>query len=127
MIIRAIDHVNIRAPAAEVAKLRQFYRDVMGLADGWRPPFASRGFWLYAGGHPLVHLVEGDPAPSAADGAGIAHVAFLCADLEACEDRLRNNGLEFRVTQVPTVGQRQLLLRDPLGTGIEITAAAPAE
>lgn len=121
MIIDAIDHVNIRAPAADVAKLKQFYCEVMGLSEGWRPPFESRGFWLYAGRHPLVHLVEAHVARDV--GAGVDHIAFRSADHDACLHRLREHRLEFRVTQVPTLGQRQIVLRDPLGTGVEITAA----
>ena len=119
--------MNIRAPAADIARLKQFYCDVLGLAEGWRPPFESRGFWLYAGRHPLVHLVEGDSGQSAVAGPGIDHIAFRCADLDLCMARLRERGLEYRVTQVPTLGQRQIVLRDPLGTGVEITAAAPPE
>jgi catechol 2,3-dioxygenase-like lactoylglutathione lyase family enzyme len=125
VFIHSIDHVNIRAPGADVVKLRQFYCEVMGLQEGWRPPFESRGFWLYAGPHPLVHLVEGNSDRAA--GGGIDHVAFRCADLANGMAHLRARGLEFRVMQVPTLGQRQILLRDPLGTGVEITAAGPAE
>jgi len=125
VIVDAIDHVNIRAPAADIARLKQFYCEVLGLTEGWRPPFESRGFWLYAGRHPLVHLVEGNSGAGAAAGAGVDHIAFRCADLDACGARLRERGLEFRETQVPGLGQRQIVLRDPLGMGVEITAAAP--
>ena len=60
MSIEAIHHVNIRAPATDIAKLREFYCEIVGLRDGWRPPFKSRGHWLYAGPHPVVtvELVE---------------------------------------------------------------------
>ena len=122
MTIDAIDHVNIRAPAADITRLKQFYCDVLGLTEGWRPPFESRGFWLYADRHPLVHLVEGSSGQGTAAGPGVNHIAFRCADLDACVDRLRERGLEFREAQVPALGQRQIVLRDPLGMGVEITA-----
>ena len=123
MTIRAIDHVNIRAPAADIAKLKQFYCDVIGLSDGWRPEFQSRGHWLYAGTDPLVHLVEGDSVQERANAAGVDHVSFRSDDLDAFIERLRLRGIEFQLSRVPTLGHRQLLTRDPLGIGVEITAA----
>jgi catechol 2,3-dioxygenase-like lactoylglutathione lyase family enzyme len=123
--IRAIDHVNIRAPAADIARLKQFYCDVIGLCDGWRPEFKSRGHWLYAGDHPLVHLVEGDMVRGVGESAGIDHVSFLSDDLDSFIDKLRLRGIGFQLTRVPTLGHHQLLTRDPLGIGVEITKLQP--
>jgi catechol 2,3-dioxygenase-like lactoylglutathione lyase family enzyme len=96
--IDAIDHVNIRAPAADIAKLKQFYCDVLGLSEGWRPPFESRGYWLYGGGRPLVHLVEGpvedDTGPVGASSARIDHVSFRTADFESLTARVGKRGIE---------------------------------
>jgi catechol 2,3-dioxygenase-like lactoylglutathione lyase family enzyme len=121
--IEAIHHVNIRAPALDIAKLRQFYCDIVGLREGWRPPFKSRGHWLYAGPHPVVHLVEGDDGMGKASGGGVDHVAFRCTDLAPMVERLRNTGIGFELTQVPSLGDQQLLFRDPLGIGVELTAS----
>jgi catechol 2,3-dioxygenase-like lactoylglutathione lyase family enzyme len=118
--IETIHHVNIRAPATDIAKLREFYCDIVGLRDGWRPPFDSRGHWLYAGPHPVVHLVEGgDMGP----GGGVDHVAFRCSDLAPAIDRLRSRSIEFQLSLVPGLGDQQLLFRDPLGIGVELTVA----
>ena len=125
MTIRAIDHVNIRAPAADIARLKQFYCDVIGLSDGWRPEFKSRGHWLYAGDHPLVHLVEGDMVHGVGEPVGIDHVSFLSDDLDSFIDKLRLRGIEFQLTRVPTLGHHQMLTRDPLGIGVEITKLQP--
>ena len=114
--------MNIRAPASDIAKLRQFYCEIVGLRDGWRPPFTSRGHWLYAGEQPVVHLVEGNDE-SKASGGGVDHVAFRCTDLEPMIERLRNSGIGFELTQVPSLGDQQLLFRDPLGIGVELTTA----
>jgi catechol 2,3-dioxygenase-like lactoylglutathione lyase family enzyme len=119
--IEAIHHVNIRAPATDIAKLRQFYCDIVGLREGWRPAFNSRGHWLYAGEQPIVHLVEGDE--SRGPSRGVDHVAFLCADLAPMIERLRNHGIEFQLTEIQPLGQ-QLLFRDPLGIGVELTSDA---
>jgi catechol 2,3-dioxygenase-like lactoylglutathione lyase family enzyme len=120
--IEAIHHVNIRAPATDIARLRDFYCGIVGLREGWRPPFESRGYWLYAGDHPIVHLVEGDGEPAAA--RGVDHVAFRCSDLQPMIERLRSGGIDFQLSRVPTLGDQQLLFRDPLGIGVELTTAA---
>ena len=123
MTIEAIHHVNIRAAAADIAKLRQFYCEIVGLSDGWRPPFESRGHWLYAGERPLVHLVESaDGSTGTASRSGVDHVAFRCTDLAPMIERLRSRGIAFTLTQVPSLTDQQLLFRDPLGIGVELTA-----
>jgi catechol 2,3-dioxygenase-like lactoylglutathione lyase family enzyme len=125
--IEAIHHVNIRAPAMEIEKLRQFYCEIVGLREGWRPPFESRGFWLYAGDRAIVHLVEGgaEVDVNAARGC-VDHVAFRCSDLAPMISRLQGRGIAFRLSRVPTAdrtpGDQQLLFRDPLGIGVELTA-----
>ena len=119
MTIEAIHHVNIRAPATDIAKLKGFYCEIVGLRDGWRPPFNSRGHWLYAGSQPVVHLVEDDDASKTS--GGVDHVAFRCTDLAPMIERLRNNGIGFELSQVPCLGDQQLLFRDPLGIGVELT------
>jgi catechol 2,3-dioxygenase-like lactoylglutathione lyase family enzyme len=122
--IRSIDHVNIRAPADDIARLRQFYCDVVGLTEGWRPAFESRGYWLYAGTRPLVHLVEAEAGAAGVHG-GVDHISFRSDDLDGFASRLRQRGVQFQVSLVPTLNQRQLLIRDPLGVGVEITADPP--
>lgn len=41
MSIRGIGHVNLRAPAAMIERLRLFYIDVVDLREGARPVFRS--------------------------------------------------------------------------------------
>ena len=126
MTIEAIHHVNIRAPATDIAKLRQFYCEIVGLRDGWRPPFKSRGHWLYAGPHPVVHLVESSGMADMASAGGVDHVAFRCSDLAPMIERLQSRGIGFELSQVPSLGDQQLLFRDPLGIGVELTVAGAA-
>ncbi len=116
--------MNIRAPATDIASLRQFYCEIVGLREGWRPPFESRGHWLYAGPHPVVHLVEGDDDVGRASG-GVDHVAFRCSDLAPMIERLRTRGIDFQLSRVPSLGDQQLLIRDPLGIGVELTMTEP--
>lgn len=121
MPIATLDHINIAAPWPTLERCRRFYVDVLGLDDGFRPPFRSRGFWLYVGERPLVHLVEGDRevGPTGA----FNHFAFACSDLEATLARLRAHGVAFEETIVPATGATQLFLRDPAGVEIELNFA----
>lgn len=117
-----LHHFNIRVPAASLDMLRDFYRDLLGLEEGFRPPFGSTGYWLYAAGHPILHLSirrEGEPPADGRAGA-IDHIAFACTGLAAMCDRLEAMGIEYRVAHVPLAAQRQVFIRDPAGNGVEL-------
>lgn len=124
MPVEFLHHVNLRVPAAQMDELRDFYCKVLGLVEGWRPPFASSGYWLYAGDAPVVHLVAMGAEEAASAGrfgrSVIDHVAFRCADKGSMAAHLRALGIEYSVSIVPEVGDVQFLLRDPLGTGVEL-------
>jgi glyoxylase I family protein len=115
-----IDHINIKAPAPLLERLRDFYCAVLGLAEGERPDFGSAGYWLYAGDQPLVHLSVSDEAPDPGVRNSLDHVAFRGKDLAAFTARLRHQGVEFRSSFVPELEMAQLFLRDPAGNGLEL-------
>ena len=58
MRVHALDHYNLRAARPLLDRLRDFYCDVVGLTVGERPPFRRFGYWLYAGGRPVLLLGE---------------------------------------------------------------------
>lgn len=124
MHVHAVHHVNLRIAPGEIRALRDFYCDVLGLREGWRPPFASKGYWLYAGDAPIVHLVETSPGESRARGGAIDHVSFRCTSLEGAKTQLQRRGIEYSITQVPVTGDTQIFLHDPVGTGVELTFSA---
>ena len=115
-----IDHINIKAPAPLLERLRDFYRTVLGLVDGERPDFGSAGYWLYAGGRPLVHLSLSDEAPDPGVRGSLDHVAFRVEDLAGYTERLRQQGIQFRSNFVPELDMAQLFLHDPAGNGLEL-------
>ena len=125
-MITGLHHINLRAPAELLATLRDFYRDVLGLTVGPRPDFGSPGYWLYAGGHPVVHLSEQrahevvrgpvDPAaPTTFD-----HTAFQGSDSKAMAAHLAALGMTFRESRSDITRQHQFFLQDPAGNGVEI-------
>ena len=119
MSILRLDHINIAGPPALIAKCRSFYVDVLGLVEGDRPPFRSRGFWLYAGTSPLVHLTETDAEEHPHSGP-FSHFAFTCVGFEETLERLRSHEVLFSIDEVPASHQTQIFLRDPAGVGLEL-------
>jgi hypothetical protein len=56
MAINGLNHFNIIAPAELMETVRDFYINVVGLSEGYRPDFGIAGHWLYAGDAPVLHL-----------------------------------------------------------------------
>jgi catechol 2,3-dioxygenase-like lactoylglutathione lyase family enzyme len=130
MTVLALNHINLRAPRPMMERLRAFYADVVGLQEGPRPPFQSYGYWLYAAGHPIVHLSEATVTDSttASDTPGTTtydHAAFTCSDQPAVEARLELLGIPYRVARVAMTRQVQIFLQDPAGNGVELNFAEP--
>jgi catechol-2,3-dioxygenase len=97
---------------------------VIGLHVGERPAFDKFGYWLYADGKPVLHLVESGAAATPDAHASFSHAAFDCSDLEQTEQLLRRQGIPFRRSQVPETGEPQLFVTDPAGNGVELIFAA---
>ncbi|HEY0954713.1 MAG TPA: VOC family protein [Roseateles sp.] len=125
-MISGLHHINLRAPAPMLATLRDFYRDVLGLEVGQRPDFGTPGYWLYAGGHPIVHLSEQRPGEAARGPVDPAapttfdHTAFAGSDAPAMAARLVELGVRFHESRSAVTGQHQFFLQDPAGNGVEI-------
>ncbi|HVW74688.1 MAG TPA: VOC family protein [Rhizomicrobium sp.] len=129
MGVQVLEHVTIRC--ANLARTRDFYVDLMGLAEGERPDFPFRGHWLYLGGVPVIHLVEASDTagawgrekalPKAEDGTGsFDHVAFRGDDFQAMRARLQDAGVTFKERVVPGGRLSQLFVPDPEGVLVEI-------
>jgi len=126
MPVRTFDHYNLRAPRALLDELCAFYRDVVGLTLGERPPFRRFGYWLYAGGRPVLHLGEADADEvCAAQVSGtFDHASFDCTGKRDFERRLAARGIPYRTARVPLTGQVQLFFADPAGNGVELAFAS---
>ncbi|EGA68397.1 hypothetical protein VISI1226_08959 [Vibrio sinaloensis DSM 21326] len=132
MPIQAIDHFTLRVSDTE--RSINFYQEVVGLHLGERPAFNFPGYWLYASGQPILHLVA--QTQSAADenlqrylgqreqasGSGVVdHISLRGSDYQAMKQRLIEvEGGEFQQRLVPELKQRQLFFVDPDGVTIEI-------
>jgi extradiol dioxygenase family protein len=117
-----LNHYNLRANRQTMEVLREFYINAVGLQPGYRPPFNSFGYWLYAGQQAVLHLSEARDHENRMEGVSntFDHVAFSCSDFAGFEARLRELHISFSCDQVPLTGQRQIFFRDPAGNGVEL-------
>lgn len=121
-----LDHVTLVTPDLETA--RRFFRDVAGLEEGARPPFRVEGYWFYAGGRPVIHLVDATmpAAPAAFVAPRIDHVALRVAsggEWQALLDRLRGYGVPYQCADVPANAERQLFVALAPGVVVEFITA----
>ena len=120
MPVTGLDHYNLCAPRELLDELCEFYRAVIGLETGERPPFEQPGYWLYAGDKPVLHLSVADRASARERHAGFDHAAFRCTDLAGTRRHLTRHNIEFRTSRVPGTEIVQLFFDDPAGNGIEL-------
>lgn len=121
MPVVAFQHVNTRS--ADVERTKEFYLR-LGLRVGDRPPFASRGYWMYLGDQPVLHLVQRKDGEAHHDGSGnLDHLAFQAVDLEGTRRALTEAGLIFREAIVPRDNTVQIFVRDPDGIQVELNFA----
>lgn len=134
MRIKQINHFSIRTE--KVSETVHFYCDVLGLKDGFRPPFKFPGAWLYIENQPIVHILDisdednnlnaylGKRQKSAGTGS-VDHIALECKDYSGFHRKLSLLGLEFQERFPPETEQRQLFVEDPNGITIELIFLDP--
>ncbi len=130
-----LDHYNIRT--RHLDETIRFYRDVVGLKEGFRPS-TRPGAWMYdRSDTPVVHITgaeAGDAASQAAldaflgakdlatlhGGGAIDHVAFDSTAFEAFRARLQSLGVNYKEREVPQLSLKQLFIEDPNGITVEM-------
>ena len=120
----------------DIDATRAFYIDILGLEDGFRPPLAFPGYWLYLKQTPVLHIAEwetytrhsgklGIPVTTRAEGTGaFDHIAFNGTAPEEMIARLESAGIHYDRNDVPHAGLVQLFLNDPNGIKIELNFAS---
>ena len=120
-MILSINHIQLVAEKDLVIKLRDFYCNVVGLQEGFRPVFERFGFWLYIGDKDVLHLItpkNGDdrsPQKSSFD-----HVAFKTVDYQDVLKKLKLLNIPFEEKPIPGMAAHQIFLRDPAGNRVEL-------
>jgi catechol 2,3-dioxygenase-like lactoylglutathione lyase family enzyme len=112
-----LDHATI--VTADLDAAHRFFVDVVGLVDGARPPFGVRGYWLYAAGRPVVHLVDATvPAYAGRAAPRIDHIAFR---IESAVEWQADVG--YQLAEVPLSAERQLFVALAPGVVVEFVTA----
>lgn len=119
-----LDHATIVTEDLEGA--RRFLCSVVGLHDGPRPPFGIGGYWLYANGQPVIHLIEAATTSSVKPAsARIDHIGLRISSGQEWSqvlDRLRLSGIHYGLNEVPLTGERQLFVALASGVVIELVS-----
>ena len=120
-MILSINHIQLVAEKGLVIQLKDFYCDVVGLTEGFRPAFERFGFWLYIEDKDVLHLItpkEGDgrsPQKSSFD-----HIAFKTTDYQGVLQKLKTLNILFEEKPIPGMTAHQIFLRDPAGNRVEL-------
>jgi hypothetical protein len=125
MRVRRLDHILLAMPAGRESEARQFYRDILGIAEAVKPPeLATRGGCWFEDGELKIHLgVEKNFIP-----ARKAHPALLVDGLAELQSALVKAGYAV-AHDVPLEGYDRIFVDDPFGNRIElleIKASSPA-
>ena len=133
MKVTGLDHRGIRTAKLEAS--RHFYVDLLGLEQGHRPgALATKGYWLYAGETPIIHLIEKadgstgsghTPKEKLTDAGGLTHVALTVEKARDAVDRLTEEGIPYwdRLFRNPVM--YQVFVEDPNGLLIELIDRNP--
>ena len=120
-MILSINHIQFVAEKDLVIQLRNFYCDVVGLQEGFRPAFERFGFWLYIGDKDVVHLTtpkEGDSR--SLQKSSYDHVAFKSSDYIGVLQKLKLLHIPFEEKPIPVMTAHQIFLKDPAGNRVEL-------
>ena len=120
-MILSINHIQLVAEKDLVIQLRDFYCDVVGLTEGFRPVFERFGFWLYIEDKDVLHLI----IPKEGDGRSLQkssfdHIAFKTANYQGVLQKLKTLNIPFEEKPIPGMTAHQIFLRDPAGNRVEL-------
>jgi catechol 2,3-dioxygenase-like lactoylglutathione lyase family enzyme len=120
MKLGQLDHVNVRTNNLDA--MVSWYTKILGMQSGDRPNFPFPGAWMYAGGHPAVHLVgtSEDAGAGSETNLKLEHFAFTAIGFKEFEQRLVEAGEPYKIREVPGFGITQFNLWDPDGNHIHI-------
>ena len=135
MPLKTFEHVLILANDLE--KTKDFYVDLLGLTNGYRPDFPFPGYWLYLSQNEkaaCIHLAMrkqdtgqdyyiGKKEDVKSGSGAIDHVAFNADDIEGMKSKLESVSIEYTHRKVPGFPLEQLFIDDPDGVKVELNYA----
>jgi len=115
-----LDHVTIRTKDLEAT--RSFFLTVFGLKEGERPLAIHRipGHWLYAEGHPLVHIIGSKGYGIDHSAEAIDHIGLRMTGYSQFRKKLDELGIRYSLMDLADIQERRLFLHAPGGPLIEV-------
>ena len=114
-----LEHFTLEC--GDLVRTRDFYCDLIGLKEGFRPQMDFPGHWLYCGGVPVVHLMKREPSDRPKSGTGrLDHIAFKSVDPDATLGKFRDHDIPYTENKVWEIGLLQVFVHDPDGLQIEL-------
>ena len=107
----------------DVPRTSAFYRDLLGLTEGFRPDLGFPGVWLYTDGKAILHVMGGRSRDELRAGV-IDHMAFSATGLADALAKLKARGIEHVCRQQIESGVWQVFFFDPNGARVELDFAA---
>ena len=104
----------------DIEKTKDFYCDVLGMKQGFRPELEFPGYWLYVEDAVWTRKV-GIPISARAPATGpVDHIAFNATGFDEIRSRIKQRDVPFSENSLPEISMRQIFTRDPNGVPIEI-------
>ena len=121
-LFKILSHVSITV--TDVAKAREFYTGVLGLAEIPRPAFDFPGIWYSLGGDLQLHIILNDELVRPAVErekivARYPHFALWTDDCDETAAKIEALGLVCRDVISGPTGLRQVFVKDPDGNMVE--------
>ena len=117
MTIEGMNHFTVLS--SDLERSKAFYRDILGLKEGYRPPFTFPGAWLYTEDRAILHIMAGRPMPANAAGV-IDHMAFTASNLQVVVDTLKQHDIQYELHRLKGLENWQLFCYDPDGAKVEL-------
>ncbi|MDM0015303.1 VOC family protein [Variovorax sp. J22P168] len=126
--VSTLHHFTVGCAPADLPVLLAFYTRTLGLTEGYRPDLRNPGYWLYAGGHALVHLnALLKETPARGGGGGLDHIALVAHGLVSTRASLQAEGIPFEESPLKGTHLHQVFVKDPLGLKLELNFDLDAE
>ena len=117
-----LNHINLRVPTDLLEAMRTFYCELIQLQVGFRPAFGTRGYWLYAGEQPVIHLsvIKGEAKLDLMQTRIVDHIAFTCRNIEQTVLQLDALGVAYRRLDFVDEGMSQIFIQDAANNTVEL-------
>ncbi len=117
MNIIMLEHINLKT--TRMPEMIIWYEKILGLSEGYRPPFGVVGAWLYRGDWPMIHLLAVDEQKTP-DDPQMEHMAFRAQELKSFLEILHEMKIPFKSYRVPELRILQVYISDPDGNNMHI-------